>query len=305
MPGSFLTYPIRSDKLTMTVKVAEALLRRKTRFQSIDIVRTEAFGRMMFLDGHVQLAELDEHVYHECLVHIPLLNIAEPKSALIVGGGDGAVLRELCKWPLERIDLVEIDAEVIEASREAWPELSNGAFEDSRARVHIEDAVEFVGRARNLHPLPPPPPEQKEGELRADSDPYDLILLDATDVYEEDDAGLSEMLFTADFYRDCRELLSQNGFLVTQADNPVFCPYSLRAIRTELGKVFERTGGYAAPVPSFGGYSAFCWASRGAEIAGFWPDGAPENLSLRYLNPFRYAQAMSELVYLETSSKKP
>jgi spermidine synthase len=304
MATSFLTYPIRSDKLTITVKIENRLLHRKTPFQTIDIVQTEAFGRMLFLDGHVQLAELDEHVYHECLVHIPLLNVQRARTALVVGGGDGACLRELCRWPLERIDLVEIDAGVIAASREAWPALSSGAFDDPRVCVHIEDAFQFVERARI--PRPPAPslsrPDGLQGEGEGRVRAFDLIVLDATDVYETEDSSLSETLFTTSFYRACRELLSESGFLVIQADNPIFCPYSLQAIRAELATVFEHTGAYVAPVPSFGGSSAFCWASQGAEIATSLPEAeaAPR---FRYLNHFRYSQAMAELAFTETGRR--
>ena len=92
-----LTFPIRSDKLTMSVAVKEHLAHRETEFQTIDVYDTDAFGKVLFLDGHVQLAELDEHAYHESLVQIPLNSIQFPKRALVVGGGDGGAIRELVK----------------------------------------------------------------------------------------------------------------------------------------------------------------------------------------------------------------
>lgn len=313
MPGSFLTYPIRSDKLQVTVKVERALLHRKTPFQTIDIVETAAFGRMMFLDGHIQLAELDEHVYHECLVHIPLLNIPDPKAALVIGGGDGGAIRELCRWPLDRIDMVEIDQAVIEASKEFWPELSSGAFDDPRVHVRIDDAFEWVrNRIQEIGEIERDAPESSprgpesgnpKSKIRNPKS-YDVIVLDATDVYEESDSSLSEMLFTPEFYGDCKRLLKETGLLVTQADNPVFCPFSLKAIQAELGKVFERTGSYAAPVPSFGGCSAFCWASREAALADEGPESAfrPE---WRYLSPTRYQHAIGEATIQSTKSSAP
>ncbi|MBI5707462.1 MAG: hypothetical protein HZC36_10800 [Armatimonadetes bacterium] len=270
-----LTFPIRSDKLTMSVQVKSHLLHEQSAFQTIDFYDTEAFGKMLFLDGHVQLAELDEHVYHECLVHIPLFNVVEPRQALIVGGGDGGVLRELLKWPLERVDMVEIDEHVIAASKRAWPELSAGAFEDPRANVMIQDAFEFVKTCRET---------------------YNLVVMDSTDVYEEEDASLSQMLFTREFYADLLRLLSDDGFVVTQADNLVFCPYSLLAIQQEFGAVFARTGSYHAVIPSFGGYSGYCWASRGAEVSPTLPKGAGVE-GLRFLNQARYAAAFEALPF--------
>lgn len=270
-----LTFPIRSDKLTLSVQVRSHLLHEQSAFQTIDFHDTEAFGKMLFLDGHVQLAELDEHVYHECLVHIPLLNVSNPKKALIVGGGDGGVLRELLKWPLERVDMVEIDERVIAASKSAWPELSAGAFENPRANVMIQDAFAFVKTCRET---------------------YDLVVMDSTDVYEEEDASLSQMLFTREFYADLMRLLSEDGFVVTQADNLVFCPYSLQAIKEEFGAVFARTGSYHAVIPSFGGYSGYCWASRGAEVSPTWPEGAHVE-GLRFLDQARYSAAFEALPF--------
>src|SRR5688572_17099164 len=115
-PPTHLSFPIRGDKLSMRVAVKEHLHHQVTQYQTIDIYDTEVFGKVLLLDGHVQLSVLDERAYHESLVHIPMLSLDSPKRALVVGGGDGAVLRELCKHAtLETIDMVEIDQGVIDA----------------------------------------------------------------------------------------------------------------------------------------------------------------------------------------------
>src|SRR5579862_4107006 len=232
-----LVFPIRSDKLSMNVAVMEHVHHRRTKFQSIDIYDSEVFGRMLLLDGHIQLTEFDEHAYHEALVQIPLMALDQPKSALVVGGGDGAVARELCRHPgLERIDMVEIDRGVIEAIGEYMPSLPGGAFEDPRVHVHVADAFPFVKQTDRS---------------------YDLIIVDSTDTYEDEVGALSEMLFTHEFYHDCRQALTPEGLVVTQADNLVFCPYSLASIQQLFQTVFARTGWYQALVPSFGGFSGF------------------------------------------------
>jgi spermidine synthase len=278
MPETTLTFPIRSDKLTMSVRVSEMLCQVKTEFQTVEILQTDALGRMLFLDGHVQLAEIDEYAYHEALVHIPLLGVAQPKRALVVGGGDGGVLRELCKHAsIEQIDMVEIDAGVVAACREHLPGVSNGAFNDPRVNLVIGDAFAFV----------------KQGELA----PYDLIVVDATDVYEEEDGELSEMLFTDEFYKDCLRLLSDEGFVVTQADNLLFCPYSLEEISANFGRVFPEVGSYWALVPSFGGYSGYCWASK-RRLDPIWR----EIPGLRYLSPRTLEMAVNPLP-ISTMSK--
>ncbi|HMS55175.1 MAG TPA: polyamine aminopropyltransferase [Fimbriimonadaceae bacterium] len=261
MTRSHLTFPIRSDKLSMTASVKREIASHRSEFQNIEVIETEVFGRVLLLDGHIQLAEFDEAAYHESLVHVPLLSIGTPKRALVIGGGDGGVLRELVKHKdLEHIDMVEIDKAVVDVCREHLPAVSNGAFDDPRVQLHIADAFPFVKEV---------------------SDPYDLIIMDVTDVYEDEEGELSEQLFTQTFHEDCRRALSPQGVLVSQADNHVFCPYSLDAVLGDLGKVFPRTGWYQALIPSFGGYSAYAWASNMTEIRKDFP-GA--EFQLRYLN---------------------
>lgn len=267
-----LTFPIRGDKLSMNVEVKEHLVHRKTDFQTIDVYDTEVFGKVLLLDGHVQVAEIDEHAYHESLVHISLNSIQFPKRALVVGGGDGGVIRELVKSQvIEQIDIVEIDAGVVEVCREYLPGVSDGAFDDPRVNLHIADAFPF---------------------LKQVTEPYDLIVMDCTDTYEGEEGELSEQLFTEPFYRDCRQALTDQGFVVTQADNLFFCPYSLESILECFGKVFARTGSYQALVPSFGGFSGFAWASNGPVLSQVWK---PAGARFHYLNPITFALAFQAL----------
>lgn len=269
-----LHFPIRSDKLSMSVQVSSHIAHHQSTFQTIDIYDTLVFGRVLFLDGHVQLAELDEHAYHESLVQIPLLNLVSPRRALVIGGGDGGVLRELVRdRRLEEIHMVEIDQAVIDVCRDHLPGLSDGAFGSDRVSLFVEDAFPFVKRL---------------------SEPYDLIVMDSTDVYEEEDGGLSEQLWTPDFYRDLHRLLAPNGFLVTQADNLLFCPYSLEGVLGTFGSVFGKTGHYQAIVPSFGGWSGFAWASHGATMSATMP---PSDRTFRYLNETTYALAFQPLPF--------
>lgn len=257
-----LTIPIRGRKLSLSVEVRDIVARVESKYQTIEIVDTECFGKVLLLDGHVQLAELDERAYHEALVHIPMLSLAAPKRALVVGGGDGGVLRELVKHSsLEAIEMVEIDEAVVQTSREFLPEVSGGAFDDPRVRLHIGDAFEF---------------------MRVSTKPYDLMVLDITDVYEDEEGALSERLFTDVFYADCRRALAEGGILVTQADNHVFCPYSKEGIVSALSPHFSALGSYQALVPSFGGFSAYVWASNGDPPLKAMPSTA--GLDLAYLN---------------------
>jgi spermidine synthase len=269
-----LTFPIRSGKLQLSASVRRQIVKERSKFQTIEIFETDAFGKALLLDGHIQLTEFDEQAYHELLVWIPLLNIHMPKRALIVGGGDGGVARELCRHPeIETIDMVEIDEAVVRLCREHMPTVSSGAFGDPRLNLHLEDAFEFVRRA---------------------TEPYDLIVADSTDVYEDEEGELSERLFTVEFYRDLRRILSPAGFVVTQADNPVFCPYSLKDVTAAFQSVFPLVGSYWGLVPSFGGFSAFCWGSNGGRLPDAWP--ATER-TYSYLDERTYGLAFSRLPF--------
>ncbi len=275
--GQTLTFPIRSDKYTMSVQIREVLHRSKTEYQTIEIFDTECFGRMLLLDGHIQLTELDERAYHECLVHIPMLNIDSPRRALVIGGGDGGVLRELLKIEGLEIDMVEIDMGVIDASRAQLPFLNEGCFESPRVNLYVQDAFPFVKDVtRGL---------------------YDLIVMDSTDTYEDEEGEISSMLFTKEFFQDCRRLLAPDGFVVTQADNLVFCPYSLSQIMADYGQVFDRVGSFQSLVPSFGSFSGYCWASVGAEISADWPADRAEGIELHYLNETTYHLAFQKLPF--------
>ncbi len=260
----------------MTVAVKDELCDVHSEFQRIQVLQTDAFGKMLLLDGHIQLTELDERAYHEALVHVPLLSVSSPKRSLVIGGGDGGVVRELCRHAsLETIDMVEIDQAVIDACQLHMPSINDGTFSDSRVTVFVEDAFPFV---------------------KGVAEPYDLIVMDSTDTYEGEDGALSEQLFTEAFYEDCKRILSTDGFLVTQADNLLFCPYSLAEIRSVFEKVFPQVGSYFAIVPSFGGFSGYCWASHGPVVSPTLPAEA-KILELKTLTAEAYAFGLAGMPY--------
>ena len=273
-----LTFPIRSGKLQLSASVRRPIVKETSKFQTIEIVETEVFGKALLLDGHIQLTEFDEHAYHELLVWIPLLNVPTPRRALIIGGGDGGVARELCRHPdIETIDMVEIDEAVVRLCQEHMPSVSAGAFNDPRLKLHLEDAFEFVKRS---------------------NEPYDLIVADSTDVYEDEEGELSERLFTVEFYLDLLRILTPAGYVVTQADNPVFCPYSLQDVTRAFRSVFPSVGSYWGLVPSFGGFSAFCWGSDGGNLPASW---AGADRAYSYLDERTYALAFSGLPFASRS----
>ena len=123
------------------------LYRARTKFQDVLIFENRLFGRVLVLDGVVQLTERDNHIYHEMIAHVPLMAHGAAKRVLIIGGGDGGTLKEVLKHPVERVVLVEIDDDVIELSKRFFPQVSDGAFEDRRVTLVIRDGVEYVAQA--------------------------------------------------------------------------------------------------------------------------------------------------------------
>ena len=272
----FYDYSIRGDKFGHRVAVTDTVYSGRTDFQRIDIIDTPAFGRMLLLDSHIQLSTVDEHAYHETLVHIPLLNTPTATRALVVGGGDGGVAREILRHrSIERATLVEIDQGVISACRDHLPGVSSGAFDDPRLEVVIGDAFPY---------------------LKETKDTYDLIVVDATDTYEDEEGELSQSLFTRAFYEDCRRILSPGGFLVTQADNLLHCPYSLAEIERMFKEVFPKVGAFWALVPSFGGFSGYCWASQAGIVNPKMPTSSLPS-GLHYLDEITYQLAVREIPF--------
>lgn len=163
----------------------------KSAYQRIEIFETEGYGKILALDGMVQLSTRHECVYHEMLVHPAALSHEDPKKVLIIGGGDGGSLREIAKYPVEQILLVDIDKQVIEVSKKYLPSVSKGAFDDSRVTVINDDALAVIKQYPNT---------------------FDLIINDVTDAY-----GPSQALWDVSFYRMVSEALSENGIASFQA----------------------------------------------------------------------------------------
>lgn len=209
----------------------------KTEHQHLMIFHNALFGRMMVLDGIVQTTERDEFIYHEMLTHVPVLAHGAVKDVLIVGGGDGGMLREVCKHSsVERIVQVEIDQAVIDMSKEYLPNHSQGAFEDARAEIVIADGLDYV----------------KTTDRR-----FDVIISDSTDPI-----GPGEVLFTDDFYAACQRCLNPGGVLVTQNGVVFMQQDEVSTTASRLSSLYKDWHFYGAAVPTYvGGIMTFAWAS--------------------------------------------
>jgi spermidine synthase len=219
-------------------KKSEILYQEKTDFQDLVIFENPLFGKGLMLDGIIQNTQADEAVYHEMMTHVPLLSHANPKHVLIIGGGDGGILREVLKHPsVEQATIVDIDKSVINFSKKYLPHLSNGAFDDPRARIIIQDAALFV----------------KETEEK-----FDIIICDSTDPI-----GPGEVLFTSEFYGNCNRVLNEDGIFVNQNGVPFMQPTELALTAKNKAPHFKHVEFYIAPVPTYvGGHMAFGWASN-------------------------------------------
>jgi len=217
--------------------VSQEIFHEKTEFQDLVIFENETFGRVMMLDGVVQLTEKDEPVYHEMMTHVPLFAHGSPSSVLVIGGGDGGILREVLKHPaVKRAVLVEIDPQVIETSKTYFPKVSNGAFDDPRVEIVVQDAAKYV----------------KEID-----ETFDVILCDSTDPM-----GPGALLFTEGFYADCKKRLKKEGIFVNQNGVPFLQEEEIPLTLKNRAPHFEYVEFFVAPVPTYaGGFMAFGFAS--------------------------------------------
>jgi len=218
------------DQVGQIVRVTEVLLSEKTAFQKIEVLETKQFGRILVLDGAINVGEKDEFIYHEMLAHVPLFVHPDPRSLLVIGGGDGGTVREALKHPIERIDLVEIDERVIDVSRTYFPGVSCG-LDDSRVRIHIGDGTRFVADKENV---------------------YDVVVVDSTDP-----VGAGTSLYEEAFYRNICRALTPNGVVTTQSESPFFDQDIVQDLYPKLKRVFPLVHMYLAPVPF---YPGTCWS---------------------------------------------
>lgn len=212
----------------LTFGVEGVLFDRQSDFQRVQVLQTDAFGRLLTLDGLVMLTERDEFVYHEMLTHPALCLLDRPRRALVVGGGDGGTVREILRHgSIEHVDLVEIDPMVIEASKQYFPTVAS-AFDDPRLSVHVQDAAAFVEEA-------------PDGT-------YDLITVDSTDPI-----GFAEALFGEAFYGHCRRLLTAHGLLASQTESPFDDAFqgSIRQAHGFLRRFFPHVHMYLAHIPTY------------------------------------------------------
>lgn len=225
--------------------VKRELARVKSDFQDITVFESETHGRVMLLDGVVQITEADEFVYQEMLTHVPLLAHGAARRVLIIGAGDGGVLRRVLQHKgVEKAVMVEIDGEVIRLAKEHMPGIAGDAWNDPRAEVIVGDGIDYVR------------------QVPAAS--FDAVIVDSTDPI-----GVGEVLFTDEFYANSARLLTERGLVVNQCGVPFMQAEELRETSLRRAKAFPDIWAYVAAVPTYvGGFMTLGWAAKDAAMRG-------------------------------------
>ena len=224
---------------SQSFEIGKMIHQEKSEFWDLAIFENSLFGRVFAIDGIIQTTQKDEAVYHEMMAHVPLMAHENPVSVLIIGAGDGGVLREVLRHEtVQKAVMVEIDPAVIELSKKYLPEWSNGAFDDPRAKIVIQDASKYVKETEEM---------------------FDVIICDSNDP-----EGPAKVLFSSEFYGDCKKKLNPKGIFVNQNGVPLLQEKELKLTLENRKPHFKYTTYYVVPVPTYvGGYMALGWASDG------------------------------------------
>jgi len=267
----------RMDKLLHEVR---------TEHQHLVIFENPRMGRVMALDGVIQTTEADEYIYHEMLTHVPILAHGAAKRVLIIGGGDGGMLREVTKHAgIEHITMVEIDGTVVDMCKEFLPSHSKGAYDDPRLNLVIDDGMRFVATT-----------EEK----------FDVIISDSTDPI-----GPGEVLFSENFYQACRRCLNEGGILVTQNGTPFMQLGEVQTTAGRLRGLFADWHFYQAAVPTYiGGAMTFAWGSTDTAYRKLSRETLRERfigsgIVTRYYNPEIHIGAFAMPQYVLQAINKP
>ncbi|MFP4106066.1 MAG: polyamine aminopropyltransferase [Phycisphaerae bacterium] len=199
-----------------------------TPFQALRLLETQQYGKMLMLDGIVQTTERDEFIYHEMMTHVPMFTHTGPRSVLIIGGGDGGILREVLRHEtVTDAVMVEIDERVVEFSRKYLPTISDGAFDDERTDLVIADGAEYVRNSGRT---------------------FDVVIVDSPDPI-----GPAEVLFSQEFYRDVKSVMNPDGILVRQTGSTFLQPDEQKHAWQVLSNVFATNAMYVYAVPTYVG----------------------------------------------------
>ncbi len=246
--------------LTQEIKVKKILVDKKSKFQRIQIFDSYTYGRVLALDGIVQLTEKDESAYSEMMVHPAINSLKYPKNILIIGGGDGAVAEELLKYKfIERIDLVDIDIEVINLSKRYFKKINKSSLMNKKVHIFSEDALIFTEKTTLQ---------------------YDLIIAD-----RPDPVGAGKSLFKLKFYKNIYRILKVHGITIFQSGVPFLQKKEMNDVFNKVSSLFKYKGIILTVVPSYiGGYMALIWGSKKIKVSNDSKKNNMQNIRTNYYN---------------------
>lgn len=244
------------------------LLQTRSQFQQIEIADSADFGKLMRIDGAMMTSEKDDFFYHENLIHPAAITHPDPRTALIIGGGDGGSCRELLKHPsLETLTLCEIDPAVVSISREYLPEIHLGSLDHDKVRhVHV-DGFAYVRKCEEL---------------------YDLIFLDLTDPQAPDGGTLAATCITEEFFQACAAKLTDNGMLVMHLGSPYYHPQRYCDTLRKLFVSFPVVRPYSVFIPLYGALWGMAIASKGIDPIALGASTVKQRIEHRQLKLLKY-----------------
>jgi len=252
--------------LIQQFSISDIIYNGKTEYQSVQVIDTPGFGKCLILDGKIQCSESDEFIYHEALVHPPMITHPRPETVFIAGGGEGATLREvLAHSSVKRVVMVDIDRQVVDLCREFLPSLSQGAFEDSRVELLHVDALKYLD-------------ETKEK--------FDVVIIDLTEPLEE---GPSYLLYTREFYRGLKDRLTPDGLIALQSGSTsMIIALGFIAVANTLGTAFSVVAPYQTEIPAFGGTWGFAVATQNTDPRDLPPEEVDRRISRQIKKGLRF-----------------
>ena len=258
--------------------VTKILAHCQTPYQEMYIVETGAFGKGLVLDGKWQSCTGDEFIYHEALVHPALIAHQHPQRVLVLGGGEGATIREVLRWQsIESVTMIDIDGEVVEACKQHLPEMHQNAFADPRVKLIIADALKV---------------------LDTTTETWDIIISDLSDPIE---SGPSFALFTKEYFAKLKRVLNPGGYVMVQA-GPISPPEvedHAKLVNT-LKAVFNNVTSLSAPTPSYGRAWGFALCSESAIALQPQPELVDQLLESKTTGGYRFIDGISHLGILQT-----
>ncbi|MBE7709598.1 MAG: polyamine aminopropyltransferase [Cyanobacteria bacterium SIG32] len=239
----------------IAIKAGKVLFSDNSEFQKVEVFETEsALGRVLTLDDLMMTTEGDEFHYHEMIAHVPMMHHKDPKTVLVIGGGDGGTVREVLKHDtVEKVVLCEIDGMVIDACKQFLPTISC-ELNNPKCEILVEDAIEYIKGKENM---------------------FDIVLIDSTDPM-----GPGEGLFTEEFYTNVKRSLKPGGIVAAQSESPFVNKNEIKKMYDLLKKVFPICSTYTSNIPTYpGGYWAWAFCSESVKPLSYLDERRCEDIT--------------------------